>query len=328
MNKNINNKGEEQSEFVRSVLTLSSDDIVKDKKKKNPIDFILDNLRIIILIICGIVVVWSLHYLIDAVIHYRAADELYNDIGNVVMGNDGKNGADMFLPSVKNPTSPNYSDCQDLSDDKLNQIITVKPLNAEYERIKNKLYSIKELHPDLYGWIVLPNTKINYPVMQTDDNDYYLNHSYTGNHLRAGAIFADFRCNETLLNNRNLVIYGHHMTDSSMASMFNSLDKFLDKDFFKNNNTIYIYTLDGMYTYKVMSVYETNKYYPYIQTFFSSDESFVNFLNEISENSIYDAEGLTFNESSRILTLSTCNNRTKDGRLAVHALLVDIYENS
>ena len=328
MNDNINKKAEEQSEFVRSVLSLSPDDIVKDKKKKTPLDFIIDNIRIIILIICGGVLIWSLHYLIGALVHYQMAYEIYNDIGNVVMGNDGNNGAGILLPSIKNPTSPNYSECQDLSSDNLNQIITVKPINAEYEIIRNKLYSIKELYPNLYGWIVLPNTKINYPIMQADDNDYYLDHSYTGSYLRAGAIFADFRCKERLLDNKNLVVYGHHMTDSSMASMFRSLDNFLDEDFFRNNNTVYVYTLDGMYTYKVISVYETNMYYPYIQTSFGSDMSFVKFAREIAGNSIYDSEGYELSTSSHLLTLSTCNNRTEDGRLAVHALLVDIYENS
>ena len=321
-----NNGNESSSDFIRSVFTLSSDDIIKEKKKKSPSAFIFDHIRTIVLIVCGAVLVWSLQYIIKSLIHYQKADNIYNDIGNIIMGDNGENGAEAMLASPKTPISPNYSACQELSDNDLNDIITTKPINEKYERIKNKLYSLKELYPDLYGWIELPNTQINYPIMQTDNNDYYLTHSYTGSSLQAGSIFADYRCDSTLMDNYNLVLYGHHMSASNVGSMFHSLDKFLDEDFFRNNNTIYIYTLDGMYTYKVFSVYSTDKYYPYIQTVFTSVNSFVSFAERIAGNSIYQVDNLDFGSSDRLLTLSTCTNLTGDGRLAVHAVL-DSYIN-
>ncbi len=321
-----NSESEPATDFTRSVFTLSSDDIIKEKKKKSPSAFILDHIRTIVLICCGAVLIWSLQYIIRSLIHYQKADNIYNNIGNIIMGNDGENGVDAMLASPRAPVSPDYSACQKLSDQELNDIITPKPVNEKYERIKNKLYSLKERYPDLYGWIELPNTLINYPIMQTDNNEYYLTHSYTGSSLQAGSIFADYRCDGTLMNNYNLVLYGHHMSASNVGSMFHSLDNFLDEDFFRNNNTIYIYTLDGMYAYKVFSVYSTDKYYPYIQTVFTSVDSFVSFAERIEGNSIYHIEGQKFGAADRLLTLSTCTNLTGDGRLAVHAVL-DSYIN-
>ncbi len=329
MNRQTETREEQEasSDFIRSVFQLSSGDIVKEKKKTSPLAFLLNHLRVVVLLLCCAVLIWSLQYIVRSLVHYQKADDLYQDVGNLVMGGDGMSGTDIMLGSPMMPSSPDYNACQGLSDEDLNDIITPKPINEKYERIKNKLHSLKELYPDLYGWIELPNTPINYPIMQSDDNDYYLTHSYNGSYLQAGSIFADYRCGSSPKDNYNLILYGHHMSASNVGSMFNSLDKFLDGEFFRNNNTIYIYTLDGMYTYQVFSVYTTDKYYPYIQTMFTSGENFVAFAERMASNSVHHNGDLQFKPSDRLLTLSTCTNLSGDGRLAVQAVLVDAYTN-
>jgi sortase B len=231
-------------------------------------------------------------------------------------------GVQIMLGSPSMPFTPDYDASQNLTGEDLEQFRPVT-INKEYERIKIKLSNIKAQYPDLYGWITIPGTVINYPIMQTDNNDYYLNHSYTGASLGAGSIYADYKCKPKLMDNSNLVIYGHHMSNNSM---FYSLDLYLKDSFFKSNNTIYVYTLDGMYTYKVFSVYETNKYFPYIRTYFSNDDAFNEFAQMIKEQSIHNNDEFELNALSKILTLSTCTNRSEDGRLAVHAVLTEIYE--
>ena len=314
---------ESSSEFIRSVMELTPENIGQtEKKKKSLFRFLSDHMRVLVLIICGAVLIWSVQYIITSLIQYAKADDLYGNIENIIMGNTGENGADMMLSSPVAQNTPDYSASQNLSQDDLDDIIHAPAVNKEFERLKIKLYSLKQQYPDLYGWIELPGTSINYPIMQSDDNEYYLTHSYRGTFLQAGSIFADYHCSRTLMSNYNLVLYGHHMADTSM---FHSLDSYLDEDFFRNNNTVYIYTLDGMYTYKVFSVYATDKYYPYIQTVFTSSQSFLNFAERVRSNSIYTAEGITFDASDRLLTLSTCSNRTEDGRLAVHAILESYF---
>ena len=313
--KKVNNGN---PEFADSVFGLSADDIVKEKRRKSPLDFLLDHMRTVVLIVCGAVLIWSFQYIVKSLIHYRKANDSYGQIGDIIKG-DG--GADIMLPSAVSPASPDYNSCKKLSQDDLDSIIKPTPVDPEYERIKNKLYSFKEQYPNLYGWIILENTKINYPIMQTDNNEYYLRHGYDGKSLMSGSIFADYRCEKKLTDNRNLILYGHHMSTSSLGSMFQSLDNYLDENFFRNNNEIKIYTLDGAYTYKVFSVYVTDKYYPYITTYFPDEDSFVSFAERIAANSVHKAD-FTVGAGDSILTLSTCNNRSEDGRLAVHAVLV------
>jgi len=315
--------GAEPSDFVRSIMALSPDDIVKAKKKKRSgLDFILDNLRYVILFVCLVILVGSGFYIADTLKQYSEGEDLYDGLGNMIMGDAGM--LEIMYQSPQSPNSPDHEASQDLTDEEIENMGSVETpsVNKEFERIKSQLVTLKKKYPDLYGWIILPGTVINYPVMQAKDNDYYLNRSYKGTKLKAGAIFADYRNSRELLKNDNLVLYGHHMSNNTM---FNSLDKYLDRSFFEGNNTVYIYTLDGMFTYKVFSVYETNKYYRYIQSAFNTREDFLIFAEEIAANSIYKAKDLPLDTESKILTLSTCTNRSENGRLAVHAVMVDSY---
>lgn len=310
----------EENDFIRSVSSLNADDIDDAPQKKRRLsDRILDHLRVVLLVVCSLVLAISVVYIGNSLRHYAMADSLYDDLKDLM--NEGPT-VDMMIPSPSPPTTPDYGASQNLSGDDIGSITGGQATNKEFEKMRIKLANLKAQYPDLYGWIVLPGTNINYPIMQSTDNEYYLTHSYANTYLSAGSIFADFRCEKNVTDNYNLILYGHHMAN---RTMFAAIDKYLVESFFRNNNKIYIYTLDGMYTYEVFSVYATNKYYPYIRTYFSTPSQFVSFANEIKGNSVYSYEGLTFDGDDRILTLSTCTNRTGDGRLAVHAVLVDTH---
>ena len=316
-------QNEQQREaFARSVSTLSVNDItVSPSKRPSFGSWLMGHFRYVLLLICVIILLWSIVYIADTLRHYDRTDEIYDGIGQQVLNGLGP---EAMFASPASPMTPDHEASKHLSGEDLEEIIHAgSSINKEYARMRNILMDLKNSYPDLYGWIVLPGTPINYPIMQSEDNEYYLDHAYTGEKLSAGAIYADYHCKSNVTSNYNLVIYGHHMTN---GTMFHSLDKFFVESFFRENNTVYVYTLDGMYTYEVFSVYETNMYDPYIRTIFQTKEKFLNFCAEMQAKSIFTYEKpLTFTENDRLLTLSTCNNRTDEGRLAIHAILIETY---
>ncbi len=308
-----------ESEFVRSVMEMTPDAIApREKKKFSPLTFLLDHIRLFALLACGLVLALSVRYIVHSLVGYGEAEDVYGNVADAVVGGSGENGVEEMLSSYGGQATPDYEASQNLSAEDLQGVTGQTGVNREFERFRSKLYSLKQRYPNLYGWIELPGTNINYPIMQSEDNDYYLDHSYTGSYLEAGSIFADYRCSRTALENKNLILYGHHMANQSM---FHALDNFLERDFFEKNGTVIVYTLDGMYTYRIFSVYATDKYYPYITTYFPTDESFLEFAERVKGNSIHPTD-TQFCAEDKILTLSTCSNRTRNGRLAVHAVLV------
>ena len=121
-------------------------------------------------------------------------------------------------------------------------------------------------------------------------------------------------------HNPNTILYGHRMKD---GSMFEELNKFLDKDFFDNHKVVKFDTLYESYDAEIFAVYKTTTDFDYIQTNFTSDEDYGLLLEEIRENSLYQSD-IQINEDDQILTLSTCDYELdpREGRLVVHAKLV------
>ncbi len=313
---------ERKKDFLRSLNELNADGIrAKKKKKRRVLDMVLDNLRLLLMGVCVLAFAFSLYNIGKSVVDYNEQNRLYDDIGDFVMD---ENGVGIMFQGQDMLATPDHKTGLTLTKDDLSDYTNANVINKDYARVRVKLLNLKKRYPDLYGWIMVGGTNINYPIMQANNNDYYLNHSYNGSPLGAGAIFADFTCEPKLMQNKNLVIYGHHMSNSSM---FHQLDNFLKESFFMNNGKVIIYTLDGMYTYQIYSIYETHKYYPYITTYFSNNEKFIEFAETSEQKSIYRKGKVHFDGSSKLLTLSTCNNRFSDGRLAVHAIMVDAYNN-
>ena len=179
--------------------------------------------------------------------------------------------------------------------------------------------NLLEINPDIVGWIEVEETNINYPILQADNNDYYLNRNYLKEESRAGSIFLDYR-NDIEESNKNSVIYGHRMKD---GSMFGQLKKYLDEDFFHNHSTILYDTLYESYELEVFSAYKTTTDFYYIQTDFSDEEEYGAFLDTLQEKSFHNYTG-TIEVEDTIVTLSTCDyGLDRDtGRLVVHAKLI------
>ena len=180
--------------------------------------------------------------------------------------------------------------------------------------------SIFDSNEDCIAWLNIPDTNIDYPVMQTpDDEEYYLYRNFFGEDDKNGTLFMDTDC--SLVQERNnLIIHGHHMKS---GAMFGSLEKYADADFGRAHSKIYLYTQDEVRAYEVLSVFQarvykgkTDKFRYYAYFSFDTQEKFDVYYNNIKKMSLYDTN-VTAAYGDEIITLSTCAYHTKNGRFAV-----------
>ncbi len=181
------------------------------------------------------------------------------------------------------------------------------------------LEQLKQQNADTVGWLRVSGTNVNYPVVQTDNNDYYLNRDFYRRGTKAGWIYGDYRCNfNDLRANKNLIIYGHGRRD---MSMFGSLE-YCRRSWWLNNpayHTIHLTTPTETSEWRVFAVYTTSVDFYYIQTNFYQNGEFTALVNEMKAKSLKDF-GVEVTEEDTIITLSTCT--TDADRLVVSAVLV------
>lgn len=216
----------------------------------------------------------------------------------------------------------------DRSYNKLKNIYSIEQnLNLEEDKPsldtlrKEKFNKLQEINKDIVGWIYIPNTKIDYPVVKTSNNEFYLNRDAEKNTNKAGAIFMDYRnsLDESFnTKDKNTVLYGHHMKD---GSMFADLKKFKDQDFFNENKYIYMDTKDGRKKYEIFSVFIAKTDFNYIKSQFNNEKDFTNFSKSIQEKSSISTD-IKLSNTDEFLTLSTCTYEFDDGRLALVGRLV------
>ena len=200
----------------------------------------------------------------------------------------------------------------------LSQYVEIKEdeNNTQDNGYKIDFKALKEKNSDTIGWLKVNGTNIEYVVVKGTDNDYYLSHNFEKQNNSAGWIFADYR-NKLDYTDYNTVIYGHNMKNDSM---FGTLKNALKKEWYNNEENIQIVlvTENGTFNYEVFSVYEEKASdYP-IQTGFSNDNEYLNFLNTIKDKSIKDFN-VELSVEKGILTLSTCGNDNKN-RVILHAI--------
>lgn len=195
---------------------------------------------------------------------------------------------------------------------------------GKLDAMKKNVAGLKAAYPDVYGYIHIDGTRISFPVVKGEDNEYYLKRAYNGQYMICGAIFADCESADKFEDNRNTVLYGHNMLD---GNMFNNVMLFLEEDVF-NSKLIEIYTTDGIYTYEPFAIAKTTYDQPYCRMEFDCDEDFIAFCEEMQSGSLYN-KGMTFTGEDKIITLSTCTPSTDVeyyhvGRYALHAKLIKV----
>lgn len=178
------------------------------------------------------------------------------------------------------------------------------------------LAAMRAVSADALGWITIPDSVISYPLVQGEDNDYYLNHTWDGQRSSVGAIFLE-ETSSPDFSDFHTLIYGHRMGN---GSMFNSLHDFQDQAYWQAHPYIYIASEDGLRRYAVFAAYEASIDSLTYQIGFPDTESRETFLAHCLDSNVITT-GLTPTAEDQILTLSTCTGRGHATRWVVQAIL-------
>ena len=175
------------------------------------------------------------------------------------------------------------------------------------------LPALQAEYPDIKGWISIPGTCVDYPVLQSsaDDPEHYLRRTYKGEHRTAGSIFFQWDCTP---ESKNLVVYGHNMND---GTMFSVLQKMVDKAFRNEHSKILLQTSDGLREYQIAAVLKTDiQKLSFNRTVFADDADFLSFQEELFAQSVYEPETIP-GADCRLLTLVTCSYEWENARTVV-----------
>lgn len=185
-----------------------------------------------------------------------------------------------------------------------------------------KVKKLQEINSDIVGWIQIEGTNINYPVLQGEDNEYYLDHNYKKQKTEKGSIFLDKSYNWDIESN-NLIIYGHNLVN---GQMFKDLLKYAKEDFFEKHKTIRFTTEKIDKEYEIISAFKSKvynqaeknvfKYYDFINS--KSEKEYNDFVKQAKDASLYDTKN-TAEYGDELITLITCAYHVDDGRFVVIA---------
>lgn len=265
--------------------------ILREMKKR-------ERIRKSIVAVCSLLVVGSLTYLAGYSYQTKRLDDYAAIQKNL------KNTA-LATPDTSETPVIHYDD--DTAD-------TLPDILPEYQT----LYS---LNKRLIGWVKIDDTYIDYPVLQTVNNDYYLNHNFDQEEDKNGSIFLDKDCS-IYPRSTNLILYGHHMRS---GRMFGQLNKYSSEKFYEEHKYIQFDTIYEKGTYEVMYVFRSKiyeeseivfKYYQFTDAV--SETEFESNMKQMADMSLYDT-GVSTEYGDELLTLSTCDYYTSDGRFVVVA---------
>lgn len=191
----------------------------------------------------------------------------------------------------------------------------------EVPEVLDDYKTLLNMNKDLIGWLKIDDINIDYPVMQTNDNTYYLNHNFDKKSDKNGCLFLDYQC-DVINRNTNLIIYGHNMLS---GNMFGNLDKYSSEEYYKEHPKFEFDTIYEKGAYEIVYVFRSKIYneddvvFKYYQFFdVQSELEFNSNMAEMAKISLYDT-GITPEYGDELLTLSTCDYQEDNGRFVVVA---------
>lgn len=229
---------------------------------------------------------------------YRQADEVYSDL--------------QYRYVVPIP-----QETEQTSDDTVmpeQNEIAVTPISVNFDALTQE-------NGDIVGWLYCEDTPINYPVVQSHDNDYYLHRDLNGKYLVSGTLFTDYRCS-TVGTDQNHIIYGHNMKNNTM---FGTLVKYKDQDYYNEHPILYYLTPEKNYAIELFAGMVTTADSEVYTPEFDGAEKFKTFLQNIKAKSTFVSD-VSVNEADHIVTLSTCSYEFGNARYVIFGKLTCLSE--
>lgn len=280
----------------------------KPKTKSDIIRYVIMGVALCVFIVCGVM-------LIRIGIRYKK-------------DRDNNSSADNFVQTAADPTGDDSTKNTEASTDG-----ETKPQIPSFSADKVIDFAgLKEEAPAVQGWIDIPSAGISNPIVQADDNEYYLTHAFNGKEAWSGAIFLDYTNNPDFTDDHTFV-YGHNMNDGSMFHNLLQYDgktdgkKFYDQQMTDNGNYFYVYLEGSVRVYQIFSVSVVNIKDNYDAFRYLTDsfklKDYVDYVTSIEQ---YDT-GISYDGKSPVLTLYTCQSDSASGiRLMVHGQLVEVVD--
>ena len=282
------------------------------KKQKEPEYFLL-----IVLYFVAVITLVKLLYV-------KPGDVVHNEIPNSNQIVDKNNNADSKNNDKDSTIDANQSSEKNNSSNSNGDYVDSNPYRnfakTKFEDINIK--DVKIQNSDTVAWLSVDGTTINYPIVQTLDNDYYLEHSFDKSNKKSGWTFMDYR-NNMDMSDTNTIFYGHNLLN---MTAFGSIAKIFEKTWASSSNhSIVIVTEDKKYYYTIFSGYYISPETYYLQTNFYSDGEKSEFFETLSSRNILNIDN-SVSVNDKIITLSTCTD-DNTGRKVIHAKLVAVLDN-
>lgn len=273
--------------------SVPAEPVKKSNKKFNIILIAIIAVLAAAFIFCG-------YQVISILSEYKEAEKMYEGLSDKYAS----------APAVT-PTPKPVAEGEEEEDDGLDP--EVSPIEIDFE-------SLLADCEDIVGWLYSPDTVINYPVAQAEDNDKYLYNFIDGRYNGSGTLFFDYLC-EPDLTSTNTVMYGHHMNDGSMLA---SLCNYGRQDYFEAHPVLYFNSPEQNYRVEVFSAYITDPGAVSYIIEFGEDYTYQDFLDEVRSLSEIESP-VEVSTEDRIMTFSTCTYEYNNARFVVHGKLVPIH---
>jgi len=286
-----------------------------NEEKKNNKKLFSKILYYVLLGFFGLVFIFSAFYIGEYLVESAQAGEEY------------KNLQDQYVPPSRPPITEATDSTESTQDPTTDPTVDTTPTDPPAPTeptILPELQPFYDQNSDLVGWICIPETDINFPVMQTPDRpNYYLKRTFEHKYNDRGAIYVREQC-DVFAPSDNITIYGHHMkTGYKYSTMFRDLDGYRKKTFWETHQYVYFDTLYERHTYQVIAAFKTSANYGegfayHLFTDADTPEEFDEFINTVKRMAYYDT-GITAQFGDKLITLSTCEYTLNNGRFVVVA---------